>query len=139
MKDMLPAGRQVLMAQPFSLWIGSELDQLSNGFAQLSLVISESLEQNYGYVHGGVISYLADNSLTFAGATILGHCVTSEFKINYLKPARGEKLIATAQVISAGVRQTVCDCRIHVVQGTEKLLVAAAQGTIVKIQHDTGN
>ena len=31
-----------------------------------------SLGLQHGFVHGGVISYLVDNAITFAGASVLG-------------------------------------------------------------------
>ena len=61
------------------------------------------------------------------------HVVTSEFKINYLRPAVGELLIARAQAVHHGRAQAVCRCDVFVVQaGTEKLC-AVAQGTIAAL------
>lgn len=124
----------MLSSQPFSLLLGAELLSLSEGGAEMSLDVRNDLKQSYGFVHGGVISYLADNCLTFAGATILGHCVTSEYKINYVTPAIGEKLVAKSTVVSFSLRQAVCDCKIYVVKNQSSILVAIAQGTIVKIE-----
>jgi uncharacterized protein (TIGR00369 family) len=59
--------------------------------------------------------------------------VTAEYKINYLKPARGERLSARATVISAGARQAVCRCDIWVITDGEEVLCATAQGTIVTL------
>lgn len=84
---------------------------------------------------GGVISYLADNCLTYAGGSVLGNSVTSEYKINYLRPAKGEKLLARANIIYAGKRQATCECKIFVVTNIEEKLVAGAQGTINKIDY----
>ena len=83
-----------------------------------------------------VLSYLADNSLTFAGGSVLGDSVvTMEHKINYLRPAKGEGcLIATAVVVDAGENQAVCRCEIHVDDGKERTLCAAGQGTIRKLR-----
>jgi len=127
-------GLQVLVSQPFSRLLGTQLRELSEGYAELGLNIREDLKQSYGFVHGGVVSYLADNCLTFAGATLLGHCVTSEFKINYVMPSIGQLLIARSTVLSCALRQAVCECKIHVVRGSESMLVAVAQGTIVKVE-----
>jgi uncharacterized protein (TIGR00369 family) len=80
-----------------------------------------------------VIAYLADNALAFAGGSRLGDAVTMEFKINYIKPARGNLLVARARVISAGKSQAVCLCEVFVEDETEVTLCAAAQGTIWKI------
>ena len=87
-------------------------------------------------MHGGVVSYLADNCLTFAGATVLGNCVTSEFKINYVMPTIGDLLVAKSSVLAFALRQAVCECKVYVVRNQESMLVAVAQGTIVKIETD---
>lgn len=129
-------GQQVLVSQPFSRLLGTELCELSEGYAELSLRIREDFKQSYGFVHGGVVSYLADNCLTFAGATVLGNCVTSEFKINYVMPTIGELMVAKSTVLSFALRQAVCECKVYVVRNQESMLVAVAQGTIVKIETD---
>lgn len=129
----LPAfGKSVLESQPFSVLLGCTLNSFQPGNAQLELIIEDKHKQQHGFVHGGVVSYLADNALTFAGGSILGDSVTSEFKINYIRPASGEKLLAEASVVAAGKRQAVCDCKIHAIEAATKKLVAVAQGTIVK-------
>jgi uncharacterized protein (TIGR00369 family) len=138
MSDFFDKGLQVLVSQPFSRLLGTELRELTSGYAELALRIREDLKQSYGFVHGGVVSYLADNCLTFAGATMLGHCVTSEFKINYLNPSIGESLLAKSTVLSCALRQAVCECKVYALRGRESLLVAAAQGTIVKIETEIG-
>ena len=92
------------------------------------------LKQQHGFVHGGVISYAADNVLTFAGGGALGTgVVTSEFKINYLRPAWGEALVARAEVVHCGRTQAVCRCDIFSSEGGAERLCAAAQGTIAKL------
>ncbi|MEW6991516.1 PaaI family thioesterase [Colwelliaceae bacterium 6441] len=136
MHNFLEEGKKILAAQPFSCMMGTELTQLSQGYAELTLQNRDAFEQNYGFVHGGVISYLADNCLTFAGATKLGNCVTSEYKINYVMPSIGETLIAKSSVLSSTFRQAVCECKIYVVKNQQTLLVAVAQGTIVRIETD---
>lgn len=136
MKDFFEMGQQVLVSQPFSQLLGTELCELSEGYAELSLKIREDFKQSYGFVHGGVVSYLADNCLTFAGATVLGNCVTSEFKINYVMPTIGDLLIAKSSVLAFALRQAVCECKVYVVRNQEPMLVAVAQGTIVKIETD---
>ena len=60
--------------------------------------------------------------------------MTSEFKINYLRPAIGETLIARASVLSSGKKQAVCECKISVVSDKGEVMVAVAQGTISKVE-----
>ena len=134
MDDLLPLGRQVLALQPFSILVGAELTDFSPGWAELTIPITPQLIQQHGFVHGGVISYAADNAMTFAGGSVLGPAVvTSEYKINYLKPAMGTVLIARATVIYSSETQAVCRCDVFVVDEGKENLCAVSQGTIARI------
>jgi uncharacterized protein (TIGR00369 family) len=131
MQATLELGRQVLAQQPFSQYLGAEVTAFSSGHAVLELPLRAELLQQNGFAHGGVLSYLADNALTFAGGSVLGTAVvTSEFKINYLRPATGDRLRVEAVVLHAGRSQAVVRCEIFALRGEEPLLCAAAQGTI---------
>ncbi|MDF3883205.1 PaaI family thioesterase, partial [Cupriavidus basilensis] len=57
---LLAHGREVLASQPFSVLVGTELAALSPGRAELRLAIRPDLQQQYGFLHGGVVSYMAD-------------------------------------------------------------------------------
>ncbi|MBW8468446.1 MAG: PaaI family thioesterase [Thiobacillus sp.] len=130
----LAMGREVLASQPFSQLIGAELVALSPGRCELQVPITEAVKQQHGFVHGGVLSYAADNALTYAGGTALRvPVVTSEFKINYLRPAIGEHLIARAEAVHTGKSQAVCRCDVFVVKDGEEKLCAVAQGTIAAL------
>jgi uncharacterized protein (TIGR00369 family) len=131
--EFLAMGRQVLASQPFSALIGAEMHALSPGRVDLQLPVTEKVRQQDGFVHGGVVSYLADNALTFAGGTAMQvPVVTAEYKINYLRPAVGERLIARARAVHVGSSQAVCSCEIFALQDGEEKLCALAQGTIAR-------
>ena len=131
----LALGREVLANQPFSVLLGAELTALSPGVCELSLAITPQLRQQHGFAHGGVVSYLADNALTYAGGTAMQvPVVTAEFKINYVRPALGVRLVARAQALHHGRRQAVCRCDVFAVQADgEEKLCAVAQGTIAAL------
>ena len=131
--DLLALGRETLKNQAFSQLLGAQLDVFEPGQAQLSLPVTPQLLQQNGFVHGGVLAYLADNALTYAGGSVLGGVLTSEFKINYLRPAtNAQQLVAVATVVGSGKTQAVCRCDIYLLSGAERKLCAAAQGTIRK-------
>ncbi len=126
--------QQVLDAQPFSKHLGTRITRFDPELSELVLDVRPEHKQQNGFVHGGVVSYLADNTLTFAGGTVLGtNVLTSEFKINYVRPSIGQRLIARGTPIYAGKRQAVCECRIYAVNEGEEKLCAVAQGTIVNL------
>jgi uncharacterized protein (TIGR00369 family) len=136
----LAMGREVLAKQAFSRLLGTELTELSPGHCVLSLMIKEELLQQNGFAHGGVVSYLADNALTYAGGTAMGvPVVTSEFKINYVRPAVGERLIARSQAVAVSKSQAVCRCDVFVVKEGAEKLCAVSQGTIARISGAAAN
>ncbi len=130
--DMLELGKTVLGAQPFSVWLGTTITAFSSENTTLELSLRAEMLQQNGFAHGGIVSYLADNAITFAGGGVLGvNVLTSEFKINYLRPAKGERLKARAEVLYAGKRQAVVRCDVFAIaDGTEKCC-ATALGTII--------
>jgi uncharacterized protein (TIGR00369 family) len=137
--DIHAFARRVFAEQPFTQYLGAELDSSGPGTATIGIDVAPHLLQQHGFVHGGVLSYLADNTITFAGGLAMqGNALTSEFKINYVRPAKGTRVIARAEAKSIGKRQAVCRCEIYVVsEGGEETLCALAQGTVVKAPDPT--
>ncbi|MER6671892.1 PaaI family thioesterase [Streptomyces sp. NPDC000983] len=128
----LEQARVILAAQPFSALLGARLTAFGEGEAVLEVDIREELLQQYGFVHGGVLGYAADNALTFAAGTVAGAgLITAGFTIDYLRPARGEVLRARARVVRAGRTRVVARCDLSTVEGGgAPALCAVAQGTI---------
>lgn len=87
----------------FLEYIGGELMDLGDGYAQLAFEIRPHHTQHLGVVHGGAIATLADHCGWYAVISQLERgftSVTIELKINYLKPAKGEILTAEAKVVN---------------------------------------
>ncbi|MGY6022798.1 PaaI family thioesterase [Streptomyces spinosirectus] len=132
----LELARKVLTEQPFSRLLGARVTAFGDGEATLELDIREELLQQYGFVHGGVLSYAADNTLTLAAGTVVGAgLITSGFTIDYLRPATGAVLRANGQVVRAGRTRVVSRCEVTTIgaDGTQTLC-AVAQGNIAVIE-----
>lgn len=132
--DLTRFAHSIFRAQPFSMFLGAELTFVGRDSAKIRVVNRPEIQQQHGFVHGGVLSYLADNALTFAGGLALGgDALTAEYRINYIRPAVGDLVVARAEATATTWRQAVCQCSVYVVseQGEEHL-VAVAQGTIVR-------
>lgn len=54
---MLELGRKILASQPFSVFLGAELTDLSAGKAELRIPIRPEFGQQHGFVHGGIVSF----------------------------------------------------------------------------------
>lgn len=128
----LTLARKVLASQPFSVLVGARLTAFGDGEAVLELDLREDLLQQHGFAHGGLLSYAADNALSFAAGAEVGMGVLSAgFTIDFLRPAKGETLRAHARVIRAGRSRAVCRCDLTTVDGDgAETLCAVAQGTI---------
>jgi uncharacterized protein (TIGR00369 family) len=131
--DLGAFGRKVLAQQPFSQLVGIELDFLEMGRAGLSLKLRPEHLQQHGVAHGGVVATLADLGLAYAGGPLMGEsAMTAEFKINYVRPGTGEKLVARAEVVAHGRAQAVVRCDVFAVTSGAEKLCATAQGTIAR-------
>ncbi|MGW4773877.1 PaaI family thioesterase [Nocardia sp. NPDC004278] len=136
----LDLARQVLATQPFAQLVGTEIAAFGDGAATLITPIRSELSQQFGFVHGGVVSYAADNALTFAAGTVLGANVrTGGFTITYLRPAAGNRLRAETTVTGSTRRQAVVSCEIYA-EGAEAepVLCAVAQGTARSVERELG-
>lgn len=134
------SAREVLDRQPFARLVGTELLAFGEGSASLAIPIRPELGQQFGFVHGGVLAYLADNALTFAAGTVLGsNVLTGGFSITYLRPAGGTRLRAEATVTGSTRRQAVVRCEILSEDGdAEPVLCAVAQGTTRAVERELG-
>ncbi len=126
----LAEAQQTLMSQPFSVLIGAQLVVYTRGRAELEIPLRPDLLQQFGFAHGGVLAYAADNALTFAAGTVLGpSIVTTGMTLDYLRPAKGPLLRAVATVVNGGRTQALCRCEIYSVDDDSgQKLCAAAQG-----------
>lgn len=132
----LQMARKVLDSQPFSGLVGARITAFGDGRATLDVDVRDELRQQNGFLHGGVLAYAADNSITFAAGTTLGPAVlTGGFSIQYIRPATGRTLSARAVVVHTGRRQAVVRCDLYAVDGDgAETLCAVAQGTVLSAQ-----
>jgi len=113
---------------PFLEHTGAALKNFSKGEAQVELHVQPYHLQHKGFIHGGVISTLMDNTGWYAAVSNLEEgfsAVTMEIKINYLKPALGKYLLASASIKRQGRTTSFVTIELH----DEDTLVAYATGT----------
>lgn len=132
MTPTIAHAQEALAQQPFSGLVGARLTDFGDGRAVLELDVRDDHRQQHGLVHGGVLAYLVDNTLTFAAGSALGRdLVTSGFTIDYLRPATGPLLRTTATVTRAGRTQAVVRCDVEEVRPDgDTALVAIGQGRV---------
>jgi uncharacterized protein (TIGR00369 family) len=118
--------RRVLAAQSFSQLLGTRVVDFGPGATTLGLDLADHLLQQHGFVHGGVLAYLADNAITFAGGSVLGPAVlTAAVSVRYVAPAQGD-LLAHAEVVAVAGRTAECRCEIV----SDGVVCAVAEGSV---------
>lgn len=112
--------------QGFMTTMGVTLDRVAKGEVDLSVAPSDTISQQHGFVHGGAVGALADTSSGFAAMTMIpddATLLTAEFKINFLAPARGERIISRGRVLKPGRTLIVVQSEVVALdKGAEKLV-----------------
>jgi uncharacterized protein (TIGR00369 family) len=119
--------------------LGASLDHLGPGTATIALPHRADLTQQDGFVHAGILSTVADSAGGYAGFTLMpagSRVLTTEFKMHFLAPAKGERFLATATVVKAGRTLTVCEMRVTAERGADRTLVALGTQTLICLRPD---
>jgi len=114
--------------------MGAVITQLGLGHCRLELPFSDAVSQQLGFFHGGAIGALADTAGGYAALTQMpmgAEVVTLEYKINFLRPAAGERLIADGVILRVGRSVLVARVDVQVVKAGRLVLCAATQQSLM--------
>ena len=92
--------------------LGAHITRLSKGHVEISAQNRPDLSQQDGFVHAGVLATLLDSAGGYAVLSLLprgSRVLAVEFKINFTKPAVGDKVRAVGRVRKLGRRLAVCE------------------------------
>lgn len=116
---------------PFNKALGLHLDRLESGYAELSLANQTMLVGNSAQkiLHGGVIASVLDvaaglvcvSSALTRQETIteqelrarLARMGTIDLRVDYLRPGRGERFIASSSLLRGGNKVSVARVELH--------------------------
>jgi uncharacterized protein (TIGR00369 family) len=115
--------------------IGAQLITVEPGVVEIMIPYRADLTQQHGFLHGGIITTIADTACGYAAYTLMpenSEVLSVEFKINLLRPAKGKAFIATAEVIKPGKTLTVARADVVSVDEDDKReLIATIQATMI--------
>ncbi|CAA7612326.1 conserved hypothetical protein [Candidatus Terasakiella magnetica] len=120
--------------QAFMTTIGARMTGLEPGHCVLEMASRPDLCQQNGFIHAGATTALADTAAGYAAFSLMPpgtDVLTVEFKMNLLNPAKGERLIARAQVIKPGRTLMVVRSDVVAITGTEEKPVATMLATMM--------
>ena len=116
--------------------IGASLEAVDPGAVTIAMPPNESLNQQHGYLHAGIVATIADSACGYAALSLMpddAAVLSIEFKTNMLAPADGERFVARGKVIKPGRTIMVCDATVHALRNGEEKLVATMTGTMMVV------
>ncbi len=125
--------------QSLNRLIGAALTGVAPGEVEITLPFREELGQQHGFVHGGVVAAIVDSACGYAALTLTppdAEVLTVEFKINFLAPAQGDRVIARGRVTRSGRTLSVCAGDVFASKGGEECLIATMLATIMVTSRD---
>lgn len=117
--------------------IRASMPVVRHGLTEIHVPHWDGIEQQHGFVHGGVVGMIADSAAGYAAMTVVpadASVLSVEYKLNFMSPATGDTLIARGQVIRPGKTLIVTQAEvISVIDGQEKVC-ALMQQTIMVVR-----
>jgi uncharacterized protein (TIGR00369 family) len=114
--------------------IGAELTRVQLGLIEIRLPYRADLAQQHGYLHAGIVTTIADSACGYAAYSLMppnSEVLSVEFKVNLLRPAKGETFSAVAEVIKSGKTLTVVRADVFGIEQERRELVATMLGTMI--------
>lgn len=114
--------------------IGAVLTEIGQGSATIELPFRPDLTQQHGFIHAGIVTMIVDTACGYAAYSLMppgAAVLTVEFKVNFVSPAEGERLVARGKVLKPGRTLTVCQGEVHAVRDGQEKLVATMLATMI--------
>jgi len=115
--------------------IGATLTRVEPGIVEITLPYRADLAQQHGYLHAGIVTTIADSACGYAAYSLMppdSEVLSVEFKVNLLRPAKGEMFLAAAEVVKSGKTLTVVRADVFSFDQTEqRTLIATMLGTMI--------
>lgn len=128
-------------AQGVMRTLSADLVAVEPGRVALEFAGHDGLRQQHGYLHAGMLATALDSACGFAALSLMppgAGVVSVEFKINLVRPARGDRFRAVAVVRRHGRTLSVCNADAFSLAGGEETLVATMQGTMMTLHASEG-
>jgi uncharacterized protein (TIGR00369 family) len=129
-------GRQSIMTT-----LGAEIVAVRSGEVGIVLPFSDRILQQHNFIHAGAVATIADSACGYAALTVMPRdaaVLTTEFKINLLAPAKGERLRAIGRVIRGGKKLIITLGDVFAEEGGARKQVALIVATMMVVNTGTG-
>ncbi|WP_181783822.1 PaaI family thioesterase [Pseudonocardia pini] len=131
--DFAAAVRAAVLTMPAAAHLGFAFASVTPGEVELVLAVRPEHTQHDGFVAGSVLGALADFAGGSAAGTLLPAgwvCMTTDYTVKILAPAKGATVVARGRVLEAGRTTTVAAADVVAVDGGEETFCATALVTM---------
>ena len=110
-------------------WLSCDSGSVSPGLVEIVLRPHPAISQQHGF---GAVSAIADSAAGYAALSLMpaAGVLTTEFKINLLAPAAGERILARGRVVKAGRTLTLAQAEVFANTGGQEKLIALLTATL---------
>ena len=128
--------RSSFAAQPMMSHLRAKISRVEAGAVDVEIPFQLQLTQHNGFLHGGTIATLGDTACGYSAYSLLDidqDVLTVEFKINYLSPGVGERIVAQGRVLRLGRTLIIASGDVFAYTGTEQKHVATMLATMTSV------
>ena len=121
--------------------LGATLGTVAPGVVGITLRPSPAISQQHGFTHAGAVSAIADSAAGYAALSLMPAgtgVLTTEFKINFVAPAAGDRIIARGRIVKAGRTLTVAQTEVFAESSGKEELIALLTATIMAVEGRAG-
>lgn len=133
--------RESFARQSIMTTIGASVASVRRGEVVIVLPFSDKVLQQHGFIHAGAVATIADSACGYAALSVMpadAAVLTTEFKINLLSPAKGDRLRAVGRVVRAGRKLIVAMGEVFADEAGQSKQVALITATMMAVETDTG-
>lgn len=119
--------------------VGARLLSVAPGEVEIDLPFRDDLTQHHGFLAAAVLTAIVDVACGYAAMTLMpagASVLTIEYKVNFLSPARGERMLARGRVIRPGRTVTVCSGDVLALSGGKEKRVATMLATMAMVSRE---
>ena len=128
--------RESFGCQPFMAMIGAALRSVEPGRVAIEVPFEDHIAQQHGFIHGGVVGAIADNAAGYAAYSLMDAedtVLTVEYKLNLLAPAKGNRIVAQAEVMRPGRTLTIVRSDVSAIDRDKETVCATSVVTIIRM------
>ena len=114
--------------------LGAVISRVKPGEVEIEMPYRADFTQQHGFVHGGIVTAIVDSACGYAALSLSAPgtaVLTVEYKVNFLAPAKGDRLLARGEVVRPGSTVTVCKGDVVAYDGGDEKLGASMLTTMM--------